>query len=168
MASGSTYTCPSNTACSNTPDICASPSIIPADCPTSCGTCSTDGRFACINSTTYALCFGSTTPSSSYTASCPTNQYCDITATAPSFCSTDSTVIHLVFKMSPFKFLILKLFISSDSIEKLWLNQYHFDHCINGFYSINCKHSMYPFERKLSIQRTLPFFFIYFKSFQIS
>lgn len=95
-AYGSNYTCPTNTACSDTADICASPSIQSADCPTTCGTCSSDYRFACLNSTAYAPCFGTTTASSSYVTTCPSNQYCDITATAPAFCSSDSTVIILL------------------------------------------------------------------------
>lgn len=95
VAYGMTFTCPSLTACSNTPDICTSPSIA-VDCAPICGTCSVDGRFACINSTSFALCFGGATPSS-IIGTCAANEFCDITVSAPPFCTTDATVNYLLF-----------------------------------------------------------------------
>lgn len=92
VAYGTNVTCPSYTACSDTAEVCTSPSIA-YDCAPTCGTCSTDGRFACLNSTAYALCFGGTTPSSSAIGTCATGMFCDITVTAPPFCSTNPAVI---------------------------------------------------------------------------
>lgn len=93
MPDGVNRTCPGTTGCSNSPEICASPETVPVDCTPTCGTCSSDGRFACMNSTVYALCFGSTTPSPNFMNTCPPNQYCDVTVTAPPFCSSDSMKI---------------------------------------------------------------------------
>lgn len=90
-ANGVTITCPSNTACSDTSEVCISPTIS-FDCAPVCGTCSPDGRFACLNSTTYALCFGAPTPNTSITSSCPPGLFCDVTVAAPQFCSNRSMV----------------------------------------------------------------------------
>lgn len=81
--------------CNDSSQICANASTTNvADCPTSasvCNTCSSDNRFACLNSTTFAYCFGGSIPSS-MTGLCPTGQFCDLIAVAPGFCSTNIAV----------------------------------------------------------------------------
>lgn len=88
---GQIQSCPPNSVCSDSSSICDSQSIQPADCPPTCGTCSSDNRFACVNATTFAFCFGTQTPSS-VMSTCPANQFCDTTVTAPPFCSTNLNV----------------------------------------------------------------------------
>lgn len=88
---GPIQSCPPNSVCSDSSSICDSQSIQPADCPPTCGACSSDKRFACVNATTFAFCFGTQMPSS-VMSTCPANQFCDTTVTAPPFCSTNLNV----------------------------------------------------------------------------
>lgn len=90
-ANGQTVACPPNTACSDIAQICSSTSIA-IDCAPACGICSPDGRFACVNATTYAPCFGAATPNTAITSACPSGLVCDITAAAPQFCSNRTNV----------------------------------------------------------------------------
>lgn len=90
-ANGQIFTCPPNTACSDVAQICSNSSIA-IDCAPACKICSSDGRFACVNSTNYAACFGAATPNTAITSACPSGLFCDITVAAPQFCSNRSNV----------------------------------------------------------------------------
>lgn len=98
--------CPANNVCRDVSQVCGPPSAtFVADCPAPapmCGTCSTDLRFACVNSTTFAFCFGTMNASQTY-GNCPAGQFCDTTVAAPEFCSTNAGVRHLVlYNVLPF------------------------------------------------------------------
>lgn len=93
IVSNTTLTCPGNMVCANAASICvnASTSDQQPECPY-CGVCNTAMTFACLNSTAFAYCFGTTTPSVTDTDVCPIGTFCSITATAPNFCTPDSQV----------------------------------------------------------------------------
>lgn len=85
---GNVLNCPPGTFCSNTAAICS------MDVPACsyCGVCSDDLRFACISSTTFALCLGTTEPNQQFLASCKENEVCQRTTQSPNFCIPDENV----------------------------------------------------------------------------
>lgn len=91
-----TRSCPRGEVCSSSANICGPPSLLLSpDCPSSgipCGVCDDICRFACLNANTFAYCFGLTNYSSA-TGTCPTGTYCDLTVSAPQFCSSNAAVI---------------------------------------------------------------------------
>lgn len=92
VASDEVISCPHRTVCSDTSEICGN-SV--ADCsPTPCYECSGDQRFACINATSFAYCFGNSI-ATSVISSCPSKQFCDPSAISPNFCSRNPDVIWL-------------------------------------------------------------------------
>ncbi|GAB0099782.1 hypothetical protein DMENIID0001_156690 [Sergentomyia squamirostris] len=81
--------CPVGTFCTNSATTCDL-GAVPRCRP--CNTCSADGRFACLDGTTVAFCYGGPNPSAD-TYKCPVNTVCNINAAAPNFCSqNDGTV----------------------------------------------------------------------------
>lgn len=89
-----TNVCPLEQVCADTRAICALPSATHvADCPPplQCGICTADRRYACLNATTFAYCFGNPFPSP-VTDNCPLGSFCDVMATPPAFCTLDSSV----------------------------------------------------------------------------
>lgn len=96
--SNTTLTCPGNTICANTPAICvnSTTSNLKPDCPF-CGVCNTEMTFACLNDTSFAYCFGTTTPSTEDMDVCPMGTYCSITAAVPNFCVSDPQVKYKTF-----------------------------------------------------------------------
>lgn len=89
-ASDDVISCPQRTVCSDTSEICGN-SV--ADCsPIPCYECTNDRRFACINATSFAYCFGNSI-ATSLISSCPSKQFCDPNAISPNFCSRNPDVI---------------------------------------------------------------------------
>ncbi|CAD7083370.1 unnamed protein product [Hermetia illucens] len=85
VASGDTYTCPTDTICTEDVAICTSGDWFSdaAVCTPQCGKCDRNNRVACLNETSFAFCFGETTPSTTI-GSCPDGLVCSNSAT--SFC----------------------------------------------------------------------------------
>ncbi|XP_073836570.1 uncharacterized protein [Musca autumnalis] len=101
IPSGSIITCPTGNICSTTaPTVCTTPTLgFPATCG-GCNVCSTDMSFACTGVNTYALCLGTTVPSTTAVGSCGANLVCNIndpkmcvtpTVTVTATCSTSAT-----------------------------------------------------------------------------
>ncbi|XP_037940211.1 cell wall protein DAN4 [Teleopsis dalmanni] len=72
--------CPGDKICTSHQTICRSPTEdTPACYENYCGTCIlTDGRFACIDETTYGFCFGDLTPKLETFTKCPNGYVCNI------------------------------------------------------------------------------------------
>ncbi|XP_062134594.1 uncharacterized protein LOC133844551 [Drosophila sulfurigaster albostrigata] len=93
-----TFTCPDGLVCSQQPNICFQRSETPASCgdTDSCGLCNSDYVFACTSLTTFSLCYGATTPSTT-NGTCPDGRFCD--ASSSNICVTtvtdDSIICHL-------------------------------------------------------------------------
>ncbi|XP_061392128.1 uncharacterized protein LOC133327617, partial [Musca vetustissima] len=79
LPSGAVNSCPTGYVCSTTGSvICVSSTMgVPASCG-GCNVCSTDLKFACTGTNTYALCLGTNVPSTTATGSCGANLVCDI------------------------------------------------------------------------------------------
>ncbi|EDV50622.1 G surface protein, allelic form 156 [Drosophila erecta] len=73
---GSLYTCPTGYYCTESTPICSSVASS-AGCA-GCNKCSTDNRFACTGRNSFALCLGSSTPSTSIGGSCGTDYVCNV------------------------------------------------------------------------------------------
>uniref|UniRef100_A0A1I8MLI7 Chitin-binding type-2 domain-containing protein n=1 Tax=Musca domestica TaxID=7370 RepID=A0A1I8MLI7_MUSDO len=78
LPTGSASSCPLGYVCSTTTSaICVSTTMnIPASCG-SCNVCSTNLTFACTGTNTYALCLGTSVPSTTAVGSCGTNLVCN-------------------------------------------------------------------------------------------
>ncbi|XP_064553983.1 uncharacterized protein LOC135439234 [Drosophila montana] len=92
------FNCPDGLVCTDKPQICFQRSEMPASCgdTDSCGLCNENYVFACTSRTTFAFCFGATTPTS-VNGTCPTGRFCD--ASSVDICvataTADSIICHL-------------------------------------------------------------------------
>ncbi|XP_055914265.1 probable endochitinase [Eupeodes corollae] len=68
--------CPTGTVCTPTVAICSAAGTVPASC-SRCGTCDANKAFACTGYNTFALCYGTTTPSA-INFSCSGTLVCNI------------------------------------------------------------------------------------------
>ncbi|XP_039488645.1 LOW QUALITY PROTEIN: uncharacterized protein LOC120450001 [Drosophila santomea] len=93
-----TFVCTDGLVCTDQPVICFQRSETPASCgdTDSCGQCAPNYTFACTSRSTFAFCFGATTPTN-VTGSCPDGYFCD--ASTQEICVTtatdDSIICHL-------------------------------------------------------------------------
>ncbi|XP_017848476.1 uncharacterized protein LOC108603837 [Drosophila busckii] len=90
-----TFVCPDGLVCSDKPTVCFQRSEIPASCgdTDSCGICNLNNVFACTSRTTFAFCFGATTPTT-VNGTCPVDKFCD--ASSVNICvskATDDSII---------------------------------------------------------------------------
>ncbi|XP_020816208.1 uncharacterized protein LOC110190197 [Drosophila serrata] len=76
VAIGGLYTCPSGTYCTEQSPFCNSDSTL-VTCQ-GCNKCSSDNRFACTGRNTFALCLGTSTPSTSVGGTCGSNFVCNL------------------------------------------------------------------------------------------
>ncbi|EDW11760.1 uncharacterized protein LOC6576327 [Drosophila mojavensis] len=72
------FNCPDGLVCTDKPQICFQRSETPASCgdTDSCGRCNANNVFACTSRTTFAFCFGATTPTT-VNGTCPVGRFCD-------------------------------------------------------------------------------------------
>lgn len=92
------FPCPDGLVCTDKPQVCFQRSETPASCgdTDSCGRCNANNVFACTSRTTFAFCFGATTPTT-VNGTCPAGRFCD--ASSANFCvakaTEDSIICHL-------------------------------------------------------------------------
>ncbi|KAH8319383.1 hypothetical protein KR067_006073, partial [Drosophila pandora] len=86
LPTGSVYSCPTGYYCTANAGICDTNSAFKS-C-VGCGTCNAGSTFACLSATTFALCLGTTTPST-IGGSCGTAYVCDMNN--PNICGTPAS-----------------------------------------------------------------------------